>query len=188
MDLTTLGLTDEQMVALTGHIATEVNTTKESYKDFMSKEDATKFTQSESDKLRTTYSKQIKEFEDKIKVLSPIVKSESELAMETRMLALEEKEKSVASKEKLMNTSDLLKAQGLPTELAKYLVKAENVETEITSLKLLFDSNKLDNTYVPNAHKNNNDSMTKAQFKALNYTDRTKLYSSNAELYNKLSQ
>ena len=190
MDLSTLGLSEEQMTELTGHIANEVNTTKEGYKEFMSKEDSTKFTQSETDKVRTEYSNKIKGFEDKIKELNPIVKSDSELEMDARVLAIEDREKALSSKQNLLDVADLLKAQGLPTELAKFLqnVKAEEVGTEITSLKVLFDTNKLDNTYVPSQHKQNNDTMTKEQFKKLGYSERAKVYTSNPTLFAKLSQ
>ena len=189
MDLTTLGLTEAQMTELNGHIATEVNTTKDSYKGFMSKEDSTKFTQSETDKVRTEYSKQIKGFEDKIKILEPVTKTDAEKAMDARVLAIEDREKLATSKEKLLSTTDMLKAQGLPAELAKLLqsVKAEEVETEITSLKAVFEALKLDNSYKPSTHKASNESMTKDQFKVLSYTERASLYTSNPTLYTKLS-
>lgn len=179
--------TEEQQTEVTRLVNEATTNTKDSYKDFMSKEDSTKLTQSETDKMRTSYSKQIKGFEDKIAELTPVTKSDSEKEMDTRMLALEDREKLATSKEKLLNTTDMLKSQGLPTELAKYLQGAENVETEIASLKVLFDANKLDATYIPNSHKTNNDSMTKEQFKGLNYTERAKVFSTNPTLYNKLS-
>ncbi|MBW9169762.1 hypothetical protein K2F43_00915 [Clostridium estertheticum] len=179
--------TAEQQAEVTRLVNEATATTKDSYKEFMSKEDSTKMTQSETDKLRTEYSKQIKGFEDKIKTLEPIVKTDAEIALDARLLALEGKEKEVASKEKLLNTTDMLKAQGLPSELAKYLQGAENVETEITSLKGVFEALKLDNSYKPTNHKPNNDSMTKEQFKGLNYTERASLYTSNPTLFAKLS-
>ncbi|MBU3215867.1 DUF4355 domain-containing protein [Clostridium estertheticum] len=182
--------TTEQQAEVTRLVNEATNTTKESYKEFMSKEDSTKFTQSETDKIRTEYSKQIKGFEDKIAELSPIAKTDSEKAIDARLSAVEERENLATSKEKLLNTSDMLKKQGLPTELAKYLqtVKAEDVETEITSLKAVFEALKVDNGYKPTNHKTNNESMTKDQFKKLNYVERSALFTSNPTLYSKLSK
>ena len=190
MDLSTLGLSEEQMTELTGHIANEVNTTKEGYKEFMSKEDSTKFTQSETDKVRTEYSKQIKGYEDKLKGLTPVVKTEAEIAMDARLLALEGKEKEVGAKEKLLSISNDLREQGLPTELAKLLkdVKVEDMGTEIGKLKAMFDATKLDNTYKPSGHKNENDTITKEQFSKMSYMQRMNLFKSNEELYNKISK
>lgn len=190
MDLATLNLTPEQMVELTQHITGEVDKTKEGYKEFLSKEESTKFTQSETDKVRTSYSKQIKDYEDKLKGLTPIVKTEAELAMEVRLLALEGKEKEVGAKEKLLSISNDLQAQGLSTELAKLLVnvKVEDMETEIGKLKGMFDATKLDGSYKPTNHKNTTDSITKEQFSKMSYMERMNLFNSNEELYSKLSK
>lgn len=59
----------------------------------MSKSDFDKSIQSAEDKLRTKYSKQIKEMEEKITALTPKEKSENELALEKRLAEIESKEK-----------------------------------------------------------------------------------------------
>lgn len=190
MDLTTLNLTAEQMTELATHITGEVDKTKESYKGFMSKEDSTKFTQSETDKVRTSYSKKMTEYEDKLKTLEPIVKTDAEVAVEARLVALEGKEKEVGAKEKLLSVSNDLQAQGLPTELAKLLkdVKVEDMGTEIGKLKAMFDATKLDGTYKPTNHKSADDSITKEQFSKMGYMQRMNLFKSNEALYTKLAK
>lgn len=182
--------TEEQQVEVTRLVEEATNNTKETYKEFMSKEASTKFTQSETDKVRTSYSKQIKDYEDKLKGLIPVAKSDAEIAMEQRLLALEGKEKEVGAKEKLLSVSNDLQAQVLPTELAKRLkdVKIEDMETEIGKLKATFDATKLDNTYKPTGHKNDNDSITKEQFSKMSYMQRINLFKSNEELYSKISK
>ena len=56
-----------------------------------------KYLQSEQDKIRGKYSKQIKELESKL----PPTKSEEELAFEKRVAELETREKELAKKERL---------------------------------------------------------------------------------------
>ena len=58
-------------------------------------EDVDKKVQSECDKLRTSYSKQIKDLQEQIKKLSPVEKSESEIAIENRLAELEKAQEEV---------------------------------------------------------------------------------------------
>lgn len=188
MDLSTLNLEQEQITALEGHILEEVTKAKESFKNFISKDEVEKLTQGAGDKVRTEYSKKVKALEDELVKYKPVEKSESELQLEARLKALEDKEKEVQAKEKLLTVSDKLKEQGLPLELAKYLQGAEDVETEINSLKDIFKSNTLENSYKPQNHKSNKEIITKEQFNKMSYIDRMNLFRSNKDLYDKLSK
>ncbi|AKA71227.1 capsid assembly scaffolding protein Gp46 family protein [Clostridium scatologenes] len=144
--------------------------------------------QSETDKVRTEYSKKMKTLEEEVKTLKPVEKSESELKLEERLKALEDKEKEVQAKEKLLNITNKLSEQGLPSQLAKYLMQGEDVETEIASLKEIFTNNVIDNSYKPQNHKSSKDVITKEQFNKMSYMDRMNLFKSNKDLYQKLSK
>ena len=60
----------------------------------MTQDELNKKIQSETDKLRNQYSKQIKELEAKVKELTPVQKSEAELDLEKRLAAVEAREKA----------------------------------------------------------------------------------------------
>lgn len=154
-------------------------------------EELNKRIQSETDKVRTEYSKKVKDLESKVKELTPVEKTQAELDMEARIKALEDKEKEVQQKEKLLNITNKLQEQGLPSELAKYMQGAENVETELNSLKDIFSNytqNALNNTYKPKQHKSKDTTISKEDFAKMNYIQRQKLYTENKELYLKLSK
>jgi len=168
MDLSTLNLTPELMTALEGHI--------------------TGLTQSEGDKIRTEYTKKMKVTEDELGKYRPVTKTESEIALDARLKIIEDKEKALSGKERLADITTKLNAQGLPSELAKYLQGAENVETDITSLKEMFNGLKIDGSFKPGNHSTGGDAITKEQFGKMSYSERTALYKSNQDLYERLSK
>lgn len=194
MDIKELNLNEEQLKGVqdyvTEYTAGEVTKAKEVFKDYVSKEDLNKQLQSSSDRVRTEYSKKMKDLQDELVKYKPKDKSESEIALENRLKTLEDKEKKVQAKEKLLNISDKLKEQGLPQQLAKYLsnIEDDKVETEVNSLKTLFNNLALNNSFVPSSHKAKNESITKEQFKKMSMIERENLYTTNKELYNKLSE
>lgn len=154
------------------------------------KEEVNKRVQSETDKVRTEYTKKIKVLEEELNGLKPTEKTEGELALEARLKALEDKEKAVQAKEQLLNINNKLNEQGLPSELAKYLQGAENVETEIEDLKEIFNNyNKSSlQPHVPTKHKGNNNSITKEKFKSMSREEKFKLFNEDKELYNQLNK
>ena len=166
MDLTTLNLSPEQTLELEGHI--------------------TGITQSETDKVRTEYTKKSKLIEDELVKYKPVDKSESEIALDTRLKALEDKEKEVLGKEKMLDINSKLTEQGLPSQFSKYLLNSEDVETEITSLKEMFNNSTLNGGFKPTDHKAN--SITKEQFKGMSYSERATLSTKNPELYKQLAK
>ena len=76
-----------------------------------------KILQSETDKVRTEYSKKIKDLESKLpKEMTP-----EEKAFNERVKALEEREKAIAEKEYMSTVQGKLKDKGLNEQLAQYL-------------------------------------------------------------------
>ena len=68
----------------------------------MSKADYDKAIQAAEDRLRTKYSKEIKTLQDKITELTPVQKTDAELAIEQRLAELERKEKESEEKAKVL--------------------------------------------------------------------------------------
>lgn len=185
-----LGLNDEQGAKVTEYVTNEVTKAKEAFRDYISKEDLDKQIQSSNDKIRTEYSKKLKDANDELNKYKPKDKSPAEIEMEKRLKILEDKEKEVAKKEKVMNISSKLESQGLPIQLAKYLsgVEDDKVETEIGSLKEIFNTAKINSGFKPDNHKSKEDSITKEQFQKMGLMDRMNLFKTNQELYEKLSK
>ena len=151
-------------------------------------EDIKKILQSETDKVRTEYSKKLKDKDDELNKYKPKEKSEAEIELEKRLKVLEDKEKEVNKKEKLLSISDELDKQGLPKQLAKYLQDTEDVTTEIENLKKVFNNSKIDGSFKPDNHTGTKDSITKDQFMKMSYKDRVNLFKTNKELYDRLSK
>ncbi|MGU9539327.1 hypothetical protein ACQX0N_10150 [Clostridium tepidum] len=177
----------------TTETTTEVNTQqeqeveKEETKTF-TEEEVNKLKQSAEDRVRTEYSKKLKQMEEELKELTPVEKTQAELDMENRIKALEDKEKEVQAKERLLNVTNKLQEQGLPSQLSKYLVGVEDVETEINSLKEIFNNSALNNSFKPQKHTNSKEKISKEDFNKMTLLERQKLYETNQELYLKLSK
>lgn len=161
---------------------------KEETKTF-TEEEVNKLKQSAEDRVRTEYSKKLKEMENKIKELKPKEKSESEIELENRVQALEQKEKEIQAKEIQFKIAETLENNGLPKQLSKYLnIGADDVESCITEIKETLNKQLLNNSFKPKNHSNAKEVITKEQFNKMNYIERQKLYETNKELYNKLSK
>ncbi|NFG97880.1 DUF4355 domain-containing protein [Clostridium sporogenes] len=178
---------------------TEVNTEQENSQEVgidtqevktFTEEELQKKLQSETDKVRTEYSKKIKQMEEELKELRPKEKSESEIELENRVQALEQKEKEVQAKERLLNINNKLVEKGLPQGLTKFLnvEGLEDVETSLNELKEIFNNNALNNSFKPQKHNSSKEAISKEQFNKMSYMERQKLYETNQELYNKLSK
>ncbi len=125
--------------------------------------------QSENDKIRTEYSKKVKELEK----FKPVDKSETEIELETL--------KKELSDTKFQKS---LKDIGVDDSLAKFIKSDCNIEELSTFIKV-FAQSKQD--FIPSLNMGDN-SITKEQFKKMGITDKTKLYESNPELYSQLKQ
>lgn len=138
--------------------------------------------QSETDKVRTKYNKEIKELKEKL----PVEKTEAEIALEERLKAIEEKEQALAKQEHLNNLSKQLSDKGLNGEIAKYLNIAEDGELDEIFKLIVGDKS---NTYKPSNHVDTaNGGITKEQFAKMSYSERTNLYNTDRELYDTLSK
>ena len=146
-----------------------------------------RFVQSETDKVRTKYSAELKTVNDELAKYKPVEKSESEKALEDRIATLEAREREIANKEKAMTIANKLKEKELPTELAKYLNIGDDVDTTIDELGTMFGNYFLNGSNKPSNH-NTNKGITKADFKKMSYAERAKLYAENPTLYNALNK
>lgn len=182
MELSELNLNEEQLAGVNTYLEDQIKAS----------------VQSEGDKIRTKYNTKIKEYETKIgeyditvKDLQgkiPVEKTPEQIENEKRFKALEDKEKENAKKEKMLDLQEKLSNKGLNKQLHKFL-NIEGVEDLETYLGELVEAiGKQASTYQPKKHVETNSNITKADFKKMNYQQRTELYASNPELYKLLSK
>lgn len=112
----------------------------------MSKSDFDKSIQSAEDKLRTKYSKQIKEMEEKITALTPKEKSENELALEKRLAEIE-------SKEKRLNLIDTLVSKNIDKGMVDFLKDDADVESFEKLISNMVNKRLADSGYKPTKHQ-----------------------------------
>lgn len=160
---------------------TEMNLTEEQLANVQ------RYVQSHEDRIRTDYSKRLKDANDELMKYKPVEKSDSEKALEERLSALEAKEKELANKEKAMTIADKLKEKELPTELAKYLNIGDDVDTTLDELGTMFGNYFLNGSNKPGNH-NTNKGITKQDFKQMSYAERAKLFRENPALYQTLNK
>lgn len=146
-----------------------------------------KLLQSHEDRIRTDYSKKLKDAETELAKYKPQEKSASEKALEERIAALEAKEKELANKEKAMAIAGKLKEKDLPEDLAKFLNVTDDMDSTIDEVAKLFGGHFLDKTNKPTNH-NTNKGVSKAEFKKMSYAQRAKIYQENPQLYEALSR
>lgn len=170
-------------------VETNDNTTNTEHTVTMSQAEFDKKIQGEGDRVRTEYSKKIKELEtknkgleSKIKELTPTQKTEAEIDFEKRLAALEAKEKKLA-------LLDSLNAAGVSKDLIDYLKNDVDIDAFSKVYKSAIDNEiqkrVKSNGYVPNSHKSG-ESITKEDFAKMNMTDKEQLFSENPELYRTL--
>lgn len=143
--------------------------------------------QSHEDRIRTDYSKRLKDANDELAKYKPVEKSETEKALEERLSALEAKEREIANKERAMTIADKLKEKELPTELAKYLNIGDDMDTTIDELGAMFGNYFLNGCNKPSNH-NTHKGITKQDFKKMSYAERAKIFQENPTLYQALNK
>lgn len=163
MELTEMNLTDEQLA------------------------NVQKYVQSHEDRIRTDYSKRLKDANDELAKYKPVEKSDAEKALEDRITALEAKEKELANKEKAMTIANKLKDKGIPTELAQYLSVGDDVDKTIDEVGALFGNYFLNGSNKPSNH-NTHKGITKQDFKKMSYAERAKIFQENPTLYQALNK
>lgn len=151
------------------------------------KTEVQKLLQSHEDRIRTDYSKKLKDAETELAKYKPQEKSESEKKLEERIAALEAKEQELANKEKAMTIAEKLKSKDLPQDLAKFLNVTDDVDSTIEEVSKMFGGYFLDKTNKPTNHTTNR-GVTKQDFKKMSYGERAKLYQENPQLYEALSK
>ena len=147
--------------------------------------------QSAEDRVRTQYSKQVKDLEDQVKKLTPVEKTESEKALESRLAALEAREKEATRKENHFKMVDALKAKNIPGELADYLKADTKIDDFATAyngfIETAIKAAAKTNGYVPDSHKSG-DPITKEDFQKMNMIEKEKLFANNPDLYRSLAK
>lgn len=144
--------------------------------------DVQKLVQSREDRIRTDYSKRLKDANDELARYKPKEKSEEEKVFEERISLLESREKEIAEKERAMQIADKLKEKGIPAEFAQYLKIGEDMEKDIESIGAAFGGLFLSNGNKPGNHVVNQ-GITKDDFKRMNYPERAKLFQEDNRLY-----
>ena len=161
-----------------GAETTETNETTETIT--LTQEELDKRIQSAEDKLRTKYSKQIKDLEKQIADAKPVEKSEQEKDYEKRLAALEAREKAQA-------LNDALDSKGIDKSIAKFLNADVNVDDLATAIDTLFTNRNKANSYVPQGHKSS-DEITVDEFKRMNMDEKERLFQESPELYKTLAR
>lgn len=123
-----------------------------------------RYVQSETDKVRTEYSKKLKELQAKL----PAQPSEAEKALAERTAALDKRERRLNCK-----------AAGIPEEYAEYFTD----KADFNKLSELFKAG----GYVPQGHKQGA-GITKEDFAKMNYAQQVKLYETNPELFKQFTK
>ena len=146
-----------------------------------------KYVQSETDKVRTDYSKKLKDANDELTKYKPQEKSDSEKALDERISALEQREKAMADKERAMTIAQKLKDKGIPESLAQYLNLGEDIDADVEKVGTALGNYFLDGTDKPFNHRTNK-GITKEDFKKMSYSERAKLFNEDNALYKILSK
>lgn len=163
MELTELGLSEEQMTAVQKAI------------------------QSEADKVRTDYSTKLKTANDELLKHKPVDKTDEEKEVDKKLKELEAKEKELAAKELSYTVKQKLSEKGLPSELAKYINVGDDMDKAINELGGTLNGYFLENGFKPTNHAKN-EGITKDQFNKMTYSERDNLFVTNPELYKRLTQ
>lgn len=149
----------------------------------LTQDELNKKLQSESDKVRTQYSKKVKELEAKIKELTPVEKSETELDLERRLSEIE-------AREAKMNFLDSLKENDISSEFADYLKSDSDLSKFAEVYKQAVSdavTKKIkESGFTPKSHKSG-ETLTKEEFRKMTYEEKSQLFVENPELYKSLS-
>lgn len=141
-----------------------IELTQESY----SKAEVQGLLQSETDRVRTDYSRRLKAVEMERDALKPAEKTEAELDLEKRAAELSRRERAFACRE-----------AGIDPAFADLL----RDDADLSKLPELL---KVDTGYKPGGHKGQGGGITKQEFESLPYSKQVQLFQENPELYKTL--
>ena len=148
----------------------------------MKQSDFDKQIQSAADKVRTEYSKRLKDLEAKIKELTPVEKSAQDLDYEQRLAALEAREAKIAMR-------DNLTANGIDDSLSDYLSANADIEAFAKAYKDVIEKEVVQriqaNGYMPSDHKAGQQ-ITPEEFAKMGMAAKEKLFAENPDLYRSL--
>ena len=136
--------------------------------------------QSEGDKIRTKYSKELNQYK-------PAQKSDAEIQYENRIKELEAREQKLLAKERQAELSTKLTELGLPTELGQYLNLGEDVDAGLEAVSVAINGYLLNNGNKPSNHSKQQ-AVTRADFKKMSYGEKAQLFQDNPELYKALAR
>lgn len=178
--------------------ATETNTTQVETTDTQTEskpltiEDVQKMIQSETDKVRTEYSKKLKDKDKELESIKVEKMTEEEKKAHEIEMTLQENAKLKADLLKASTVSKLASVT-LPFEFAEFIngSNEEEVTVQVNNLKLLFDkavTEKAKEVFNGKGteHKQTTataSTMTKAEFTSLNYFQQLELANTNPVLY-----
>lgn len=148
-------------------------------------DEVTKKIKSAEDELHKKYSKQIKDLEAQIKKLSPVEKSEAEIALEKRIAALEKSEKDIADRERKIAVQEKLSANGLDKGLADYLKDNVDVDKLSSLMDGIVKGRMKENGYKPVDHSSDN-KVTREEFAKWPYSKKAEFAERHPEAYKRL--
>ena len=137
------------------------------------------------DELHKKYSKQIEDLEAQIKKLSPVEKSEAEIALEKRIAALEASEKDIADRERKIAVQEKLSANGLDKGLADYLKDDADIDALSSLVDGIIKGRMKENGYKPVDHSSD-DKVTPEEFAKWPYSKKAEFAERHPEAYKRL--
>ena len=149
----------------------------------ISKADYEKAIQSETDKVRTKYSKQVKELEAKIKELE--AKEEKVPEKSEKEIELEAREKALLARENAIAMNQKLSSKGIKVELADYLKDGVDVDQLSSVIDSMVSERMTAQGYVPSSHKTGK-GMTKEDFYKMDMDAQEKFFRENPESFHAL--
>ena len=141
-------------------------------------ETVSKLIQSETDKVRTEYSKKLKVAEEQLATLKPKEKTQIELDLDKKMTELSQREKEFDLKSKKLDFESKLGELGINKGLANYINTDANIDEFLELIKK-------DNMFIPTKHTPNS-GITNNDKTSMSYSDRVNLHNTNPQQYKAL--
>lgn len=141
--------------------------------------------QSAEDKLRTKYSKEIKDLQDQIKKLSPVEKTQAEIDIENRLAALEASENEIKIQKNRLDMQEKLSDSGLDKALVDYLKDDVDVDKLSALVDDIVKTRMKSSAYVPNEH-GSDDKVTPEEFKKWSYSKKEKFAQEHPDSFKRL--
>lgn len=151
----------------------------------LSKAEYDKAIQSAEDRMRTKYSKSIKALEDKVAELTPVAKTDAEVAFEKRLADLERKEKENEAKEKYLGLKTFLQSHNIDTDIADFIAPDVDVDALGTVIEKVISSRMAAEGYKPSGHQSNQP-LSKDEYNSMSYDERAELYRRDPEGWKRL--